>query len=69
MLASAGITAPRCAEHWRGNVAALAAAGYEVFAPTLPGYGRAEKPALPYGQVGLRVHRDQEAMASGALGP
>jgi len=39
------------AEHYRGNVAALAAAGYDVYAPTLPGYGRAEKPVLPYGQV------------------
>ncbi|PRW33974.1 deoxyribodipyrimidine photolyase isoform A [Chlorella sorokiniana] len=37
-------------EHYRGNVAALAAAGYDVYAPTLPGYGRAEKPVLPYGQ-------------------
>lgn len=39
------------AEHYRANVAALAAAGYDVYAPTLPGYGRAEKPVLPYGQV------------------
>jgi pimeloyl-ACP methyl ester carboxylesterase len=38
-------------EHHRDNVAALAAAGYHVYAPTLPGYGRAEKPVLPYGQV------------------
>ncbi|KAL6779808.1 hypothetical protein ACKKBG_A13810 [Auxenochlorella protothecoides x Auxenochlorella symbiontica] len=37
-------------EHWRGNVAALARAGYAVYAPTLPGYGRSEKQALPYGQ-------------------
>lgn len=38
------------AEHYRYNVAALAAAGYDVYAPTMPGYGRAEKPVLPYGQ-------------------
>ncbi len=27
-------------EHYRRNVGPLAAAGFEVFAPTLPGYGR-----------------------------
>lgn len=37
-------------EHWRGNVAALAARGFEVYAPTLPGYGRGEKPSMKYGQ-------------------
>jgi pimeloyl-ACP methyl ester carboxylesterase len=37
-------------EQWRGNAAALAAAGLHVYCPTLPGYGRAEKPAAPYGQ-------------------
>jgi pimeloyl-ACP methyl ester carboxylesterase len=37
-------------EHWRSNVAALAAQGYHVYAPTLPGYGRSEKPAVRYGQ-------------------
>ncbi|KAL4425249.1 hypothetical protein ABPG75_009265 [Micractinium tetrahymenae] len=37
-------------EHYRANVAALAAQGFDVYAPTLPGYGRAEKPVLPYGQ-------------------
>ncbi|KAL4854579.1 Pheophytinase [Chlorella vulgaris] len=37
-------------EHYRDNVAALAAAGYDVYSPTLPGYGRSEKPVLPYGQ-------------------
>lgn len=35
-------------------MAALAAAGYDVYSPTLPGYGRSEKPVLPYGQVGVR---------------
>lgn len=39
------------AEHYRDNVAALAAQGFDVYAPTLPGYGRSEKPVLPYGQV------------------
>ena len=29
-------------EHWRDNVAALAQQGFTVYAPTLPGYGRAE---------------------------
>eukprot|EP00887_Chlorella_sp_A99_P003679 scaffold7.g3679.t1 len=38
------------AEHYRSNLAALAAAGYHVYAPTLPGFGRSEKPALPYSQ-------------------
>lgn len=37
-------------EHWRDNVAALAAKGLTVYAPTFPGYGRAEKPSVPYGQ-------------------
>ena len=37
-------------EHWRDNVAALAAKGFTVYAPTFPGYGRAEKPSVPYGQ-------------------
>lgn len=37
-------------EHWRGNVAALAAQGFRVYAPTFPGYGRAEKPAVAYSQ-------------------
>ena len=37
-------------EHWRDNVAAIAAQGFTVYAPTLPGYGRAEKPAAQYGQ-------------------
>ena len=44
-------------EHWRDNVAALAAAGYHVYAPTLPGYGFSEKPVLPYGQVSGVVRR------------
>ena len=37
-------------EQFRGQAASLAAAGFRVFAPTYPGYGRSEKPALPYGQ-------------------
>lgn len=42
---------PPVAEQWRDNAAALAAAGYHVYAPTMPGYGRSEKPSLTYGQV------------------
>ncbi len=34
--------------HWRKNIPALAAAGYEVFALDLLGFGDADKPALPY---------------------
>lgn len=38
------------AEQWRGQVAALAEAGLDVYAATFPGYGRSEKPPLRYGQ-------------------
>lgn len=48
---SINLPPPHRAEHYRDNVAALAAQGFDVYAPTLPGYGRAEKPVLPYGQV------------------
>jgi pimeloyl-ACP methyl ester carboxylesterase len=37
-------------EHWRGNINALAAAGFRVLAPTYPGYGRSEKTMTTYGQ-------------------
>ena len=37
-------------EQWRGVTQAAVAAGYSVYAPTLPGYGRSEKPPLAYGQ-------------------
>ncbi|KAK9810106.1 hypothetical protein WJX72_004967 [[Myrmecia] bisecta] len=37
-------------EQWRGQIRALAAQGYRVYAPTIPGYGRSEKPALAYSQ-------------------
>lgn len=37
-------------EHWRGNIQGLADMGYYVYAPTFPGYGRAEKPSVGYGQ-------------------
>ena len=36
--------------HYRACVGELAKRGYDVYAPTLPGYGRSEKPALAYGQ-------------------
>lgn len=37
-------------DQWRGNLEPLAAAGYRVYAPTFPGFGRSEKQALPYSQ-------------------
>ncbi|KAL3153511.1 hypothetical protein ABBQ38_011843 [Trebouxia sp. C0009 RCD-2024] len=37
-------------EQWRGQIKALTAAGYQVYAPTFPGYGRSEKQALAYSQ-------------------
>jgi len=37
-------------DQWRGNMGALADAGYTVYAPTLPGYGRSEKAAVMYSQ-------------------
>ncbi len=37
-------------DQWRGNMAALAGAGYRVFAPTFPGFGRSQKAAVPYSQ-------------------
>ncbi|KAK9836731.1 hypothetical protein WJX74_006975 [Apatococcus lobatus] len=37
-------------EQWRSQIKGLTEAGYQVFAPTLPGYGRSEKPALAYSQ-------------------
>lgn len=37
-------------EHWRRNVRELADNGFDVFAPTFPGYGRSEKMSLQYGQ-------------------
>jgi len=43
-------------DQWRGNLGALAAAGYRVFAPTLPGYGRSEKAAALYSQDLWRDH-------------
>lgn len=38
------------AEQWRGQMRALAASGFDVYAATFPGYGRSEKPPLRYGQ-------------------
>lgn len=35
-------------EQWRGQILALTRAGYKVYAPTFPGYGRSEKPAVSY---------------------
>lgn len=37
-------------EHYRDAASALAREGFTVFAPTLPGYGRSEKPPARYGQ-------------------
>ena len=37
-------------EHWRRNVRELADMGYDVYAPTFPGYGRSEKMSMQYGQ-------------------
>ncbi|KXZ45010.1 hypothetical protein GPECTOR_59g617 [Gonium pectorale] len=37
-------------DQWRGNMGALAAAGFRVFAPTFPGFGRSQKAAVPYSQ-------------------
>jgi pimeloyl-ACP methyl ester carboxylesterase len=37
-------------EHWRRNVKELSDAGFHVYAPTFPGYGRSEKLSLEYGQ-------------------
>lgn len=37
-------------EHWRRNVRELADSGFNVYAPTFPGYGRSEKMSLQYGQ-------------------
>jgi pimeloyl-ACP methyl ester carboxylesterase len=37
-------------EHWRRNVRELADSGFDVYAPTFPGYGRSEKMSLEYGQ-------------------
>eukprot|EP00216_Chloropicon_sp_CCMP2111_P002168 CAMPEP_0198240136 /NCGR_PEP_ID=MMETSP1446-20131203/5336_1 /TAXON_ID=1461542 ORGANISM="Unidentified sp, Strain CCMP2111" /NCGR_SAMPLE_ID=MMETSP1446 /ASSEMBLY_ACC=CAM_ASM_001112 /LENGTH=655 /DNA_ID=CAMNT_0043922827 /DNA_START=343 /DNA_END=2310 /DNA_ORIENTATION=+ len=34
--------------HWRRNVAGLTAMGYDVYCPTLPGYGRSEKASAQY---------------------
>lgn len=37
-------------EHYRRNIGPLAEAGYDVYSICLPGYGRSEKPSLPYSQ-------------------
>jgi pimeloyl-ACP methyl ester carboxylesterase len=39
---------PELAYSWRFQVAALGAAGFHVVAPDLPGYGRSDKPDIPY---------------------
>ena len=37
-------------QHWRGQLEPMAARGYRVWALTLPGFGRAEKPFWLYTQ-------------------
>eukprot|EP00210_Caulerpa_lentillifera_P003151 g3011.t1 len=37
--------------HWRRNVDILTSAGYTVFSPTLPGYGRSQKCYLKYSDI------------------
>lgn len=37
-------------DQWRFNLGPLSEAGYTVYAPTLPGFGRSEKAALQYSQ-------------------
>jgi pimeloyl-ACP methyl ester carboxylesterase len=41
-------------DQWRFNLGPLAEAGYTVYAPTLPGFGRSEKAALQYSQEAWR---------------
>ncbi|WIA23323.1 hypothetical protein OEZ85_000090 [Tetradesmus obliquus] len=41
-------------DQWRFNLGPLSEAGYRVFAPTLPGFGRSEKAALQYSQNAWR---------------
>lgn len=41
-------------DQWRGNLAALAAEGFTVYAPTLPGFGRSEKAPIGYSQEAWR---------------
>ena len=41
-------------DQWRGSLPGLAAAGYQVWAPTLPGFGRSEKAAVAYSQDSWR---------------
>ena len=53
-------------DQWRGNISALAAAGFRVYAPTLPGFGRSEKAAVLYSQVHSAGERGRSAAIRGA---
>lgn len=54
-----------CWQNWLENIPALAAAGYRVIAPDLPGFGRSQMPAHPISITGFAATVDA---LCGALG-